>query len=265
VMNHLACLSSTLPVNKGLLLYIGADGDSAGNGFGLAPDVGRSQSRESTTLTPQDLEPFTRMPLVIVADGDNSHCLMNIDMHFGEKCLCLMSPTKWVSTATAPAPQGLFTFFLHAPLTAFCLLCGLTNVDAEAFKDADNVLNDFLNHVVDAQTPLLPGGVEHLMEDLYIKTLVVRFLFAHATLSQFAPIRTCGPEYLPLSKPSLDTLFKSEHLRNLVLRVASILGVYELFDDSESPMIMSVPAQTRDMSPLIKPAPIPIAGSSDDI
>jgi len=269
VMNHLACLGSTLPLNKGLMLYISADGDASGAGFRLAADVGRAQSSDSTTLTPQDLLPFTRVPLFIVADGDNSQCLYNMDLRFGEKFLCLMSPTKWVSSASAPVPQGLFTLFLHAPLTAFCLLCGLTNVDASSYKDAENILNEFLNRVVDAQAPLLPGGVEHLMGDLYVKTLVSRFLFAHATLSQYAPAARKGLEYLPLAKPSLDSLLKSVHLRNLVLRVASILGVTELFtteDDSDDcPLIAARPVPQSTMSPLIKAAPIPIAGSSDDI
>ena len=270
VLNHLACLSSALPMNKGVMLYISADSDAAGNGFSLEADVGRTQSSESTSLTPQDLLPFTRMPLVIVADSDNSQCLNNIDLHFGEKFLCLMSPTKWVSTMSAPVPQGLFTLFLHAPLTAFCLLCGLTNVDADAYKNAEGVLNEFLNRVVDAQAPLLPGGVEYLLGDLYVKTLVARFLFAHATLSEYSPASTKGLEYLPQSKPSLDSLFKSAHLRNLVLRVAAILGVTELFtrdDADDCPLVASqpIPQNMSNMSPLIKAAPIPIAGSSDNL
>jgi len=270
VLNHLACLSSSLPMNKGVMLYISADGDPSGSGFKLAADVGRTQSSESTTLSPQDLLPFTRMPLFIVADGDNSQCLTNMELHFGEKFLCLMSPTKWVSTISAPVPQGLFTLFLHAPLTAFCLLCGLTNVDADAYKNAETVLNEFLNRVVDAQAPLLPGGVEYLLGDLYIKTLVSRFLFAHATLSEYSPASTKGLEYLPQSKPSLDSLFRSAHLRNLVQRVASILGVSELFshddDADDCPLVSSQPIpSTSALSPLIKAAPIPIAGPSDSM
>jgi len=269
VMNHLACLSSTLPPNKGLMLYISADGDSAKNGFSLAPDVGRKQNVESTTLTPSDLVPFTRMPLFIVADGDNSQCLMNVELSFGEKFLCLMSPTKWAPNVAATVPRGIFTLFLNSPLAAFCLLCGLTNVDAAAYKDADTVLNDFLNRVIDAQPQLLPYGSEHLMEDLYVKTMVVNFLFAHATLSQYVPLSGKGPEYLPRSKPSLETMLQSVHLRNLVQRVASILGVSELFgspdnsSDEFSPVV--IPTATRDLSPLIKPAPIPISGARDDV
>jgi len=267
VMNHLACLSSTLPMNKGIMLYISTDGDASGNGFRLSADVGRTQTSDSTTLTPSDIQPFTRMPLFIVVDSDNSQCLENIDLRYGEKFLCLMSPTKWGSTVSATVPSGLFTLFLHAPLPAFCLLCGLTNVDADAYKGAEVFLNDFLNRVVDAQAPLLPGGVEHLLGDLYIKSMVARFVFAHAVLSLYAPARGKGPEYLPQSKPSLDALLKSEHLRNVVLRVASILGVSELFAEEDSddfPLTVPQPI-SQSLSPLIKPAPIPIAGSHDDI
>jgi len=263
ILNHLACLSSTLPMNKGIMLYISADTDASGNGFSLAADVGRTQNKDSTCLTPMDIQPFTRMPLFIVADSDNSHCLANIDLHFGEKFLCLMSPTKWASTVSATVPTGLFTLFLHSPLAAFCLLCGLTNVDADAYKNAETVLNDFLNRVVDAQAPLLPGGIEYLLGDVYIKTIVSRYLFAHATLSEYSPARGKGMEYLPQSKPSLDSLTKSAHLRNLVLRVASTLGVSELFNSDDADCGRASAAQT--MSPLIKAAPIPIAGSSDDI
>lgn len=230
VLNHLASLCSTLPLNTGLMLYISADGDAERSGFRLAADAGRTQSAACATLAPHDVLPFTRMPLFVVADSDNSHCLARAELPYGETHLFLLSPTKWVSTvAGTGAGRGLFTLFLHAPLSAFCLLCGLTNVDAAAYSDAQTLLRDFLDRVVDAQLPPLPGGADRLMDDVYVKTFVARFLFAHATLALFEPTCTLGPEYLPLATPSLDTLLRSVHLHNLVLRVASILGVSELF------------------------------------
>ena len=236
VLNHLASLCSTLPLNTGLMLYISADGDAERRGFRLAADAGRTQSAACTTLAPLDVLPFTRMPLVVVADSDNSHCLARAELPYGEKHLFLLSPTKWVSTvAGTRAGRGLFTLFLHAPLSAFCLLCGLTNVDAAAYGDAQALLRDFLDRVVDAQVPPLPGGADRLMDDVYVKTFVARFLFAHATLALFEPTCTLGPEYLPLATPSLDVLLRSVHLHNLVLRVASILGVSELFVSSVRP------------------------------
>jgi len=53
----------------------------------------------------------------------------------------------------------------------------------------------------------------------------------------------------------------------VVLRVASILGVSELFEEEDPddfPLTAPQPI-SHSLSPLIKPAPIPIAGSSDDI
>ena len=235
VLNHLASLCSTLPLNAGLMLYISADGDAERGGFRLAADAGRTQSAACTTLAPADVVPFTRMPLFVVADSDNSHCLARAELPYGERHLFLLSPTRWVATvAGSGAGRGLFTLFLHAPLSAFCLLCGLTNVDAAAYSDAQTLLRDFLDRVVDAPVPPLPGGADRLLDDVYVKTFVARFLFAHATLAHFEPTCTLGPEYLPLATPALDPLLHSVPLHNLVLRVASILGVSELFVSTPS-------------------------------
>ena len=257
VLNHLASLCSTLPLSTGLMLYIAADGDAERRGFRLAADAGRTQSAACATLAPADVVPFTRVPLFAVVDSDNSDCLARAELPYGERHLFLLSPTRWVATvAGAGAARGLFTLFLHAPLSAFCLLCGLTNVDAAAYGAAAALLRDFLDRVVDAPAPPLPGGADRLLDDAYVKTFVARYLFAHATLAHFEPTCALGPEYLPRAVPALDALLRSVPLHNLVLRVASTLGVSELFVAGPAPPL-AAPHPVLSTAPPADAAPAP--------
>lgn len=50
--------------------------------------------KETHCLHPGDLYPFTRRPMFIVIDSDNSFAFQNMPRHFGQPLLVLMSPVE---------------------------------------------------------------------------------------------------------------------------------------------------------------------------
>lgn len=64
-------------------------------------DTEHKKSKEAHCLYPGDLYPFTRRPLFVIVDSDNSFVFQHIPRYFGQPLVTLMSPQD-----TPPAFQG---------------------------------------------------------------------------------------------------------------------------------------------------------------
>lgn len=64
-------------------------------------DGEHKKQKESHCLYPGDLYPFTRRPLFVIVDSDNSFVFQHIPRYFGQPLVTLMSPQD-----TPPAFQG---------------------------------------------------------------------------------------------------------------------------------------------------------------
>ncbi|KAJ6598489.1 Protein SCAI, partial [Pseudolycoriella hygida] len=139
-----------LPPAGALLLYVSADGcfsttqhpeDYGYELGGLAtsvkrdtledeiPNRGKSAFKEPHCLYPGDLYPFTRRPMFIIIDSDNSFVFQHIPRYFGQPLVILMSPQDMPDAFQDMQQHGsLFTLFLHSPLTAFCYVCDVGDV-----------------------------------------------------------------------------------------------------------------------------------------
>lgn len=81
-------------------------------------------------LHPADLVPFTRKPLFLIVDSNNSIAFNNILNVFGQPLLILMSPVEYPSSVQDRSEIGsLFTLFLHTPLLGFCLVSDIGDLD----------------------------------------------------------------------------------------------------------------------------------------
>lgn len=54
----------------------------------------KSKYRELQCLYPGDLVPFTRRPLFMIIDSDNSFIFQNMPRHFSQPLVILMSPME---------------------------------------------------------------------------------------------------------------------------------------------------------------------------
>ncbi|KAM2547263.1 hypothetical protein PS2_018928 [Malus domestica] len=107
-----------------------------GKGDGSSSQVGCLQfgshrNRGVNNIYPSDLGPFTRRPLVLVIDCDNSEAFEAINgVQKGETVAMLLSSSSSYHATLGSSRQSsgsLFTIFLTAPVQAFCLLLGISH------------------------------------------------------------------------------------------------------------------------------------------
>lgn len=102
--------------------------------------------KEPHCLYPGDLYPFTRKPLFVVVDSDNSFVFQQIPRYFGQPLMVLMSPQDTPPTLRDLRHGGsLFTLFLHAPLVAFCLICNIGSLAVHRWERCQRHIERFLN------------------------------------------------------------------------------------------------------------------------
>lgn len=83
-------------------------------------------------LHPADLIPFTRKPLFLIVDSNNSTEFKNMPNVFDQPVMCLMSPIEYPSSVQDKSEIGsLFTLFLHTPLLGFCSVSDIGNLDQQ--------------------------------------------------------------------------------------------------------------------------------------
>ncbi|KAG9454489.1 hypothetical protein H6P81_007393 [Aristolochia fimbriata] len=154
--------------------------------------LGSSEDEGKNYLCPGDLIPFTRKPLFIIVDSENSHIFKAIHgMEKEERAAMLLSPS---SPSPAAAGDGnelpdvnMFTVFLTAPLQAFCMLLGLpgTNIEKETYWIAEKSLSSLFSKwgtILATSDSLDPVWAQVLL-DPFLRRFLLRFLFCRAVLT----------------------------------------------------------------------------------
>ncbi|KAJ0783678.1 putative protein SCAI [Helianthus annuus] len=217
-------LTSSLDYSGGLNLGPGANG-----GF--------------NTIDPSDLLPFTRRPLFLIIDSDNSKAFQAINRaEKGEPVAILLSPALLFPLHGAidpPLPGGSqFTSFLTVPLQAFVILLGFSGSDiqTENLNKAQKILSSSLNkwgEMLASSDTIHPVWAQ-VLGDPFLRRLLLRFIFCRAVFALYAP--TSGKkEYLPECSPSLPDAFLPTTPSSIatVLQIADIFGAATMFNNRE--------------------------------
>ncbi|KAJ0623295.1 putative protein SCAI [Helianthus annuus] len=217
-------LTSSLDYSGGLNLGPGANG-----GF--------------NTIDPSDLLPFTRRPLFLIIDSDNSKAFQAINRaEKGEPVAILVSPALSFPLHGAidpPLPGGSqFTSFLTVPLQAFVILLGFSGSDiqTENLNKAQKILSSSLNkwgEMLASSDTIHPVWAQ-VLGDPFLRRLLLRFIFCRAVFALYAP--TSGKkEYLPECSPSLPDAFLPTTPSSIatVLQIADIFGAATMFNNRE--------------------------------
>lgn len=182
-------------------------------------------------LYPEDLIPFTRRPLFIIIDSDNSQAFKVLHgAERGETAALLLSPEKPSSISSDLTPNGgQFTFFLTSPLLAYCQLIGLSSeIDVDAYNNAETILSSTLAEweVTLCTSNSLDPVWAQVLPDPFLRRLIVRFIFCRAVLSLFHPPGKGSPS-LPECLPNLPEAVSpnSASTQSFVIRLAESLGV----------------------------------------
>ncbi|GMH05929.1 hypothetical protein Nepgr_007769 [Nepenthes gracilis] len=196
----------------------------------------------STNFCPGDLIPFTRRPLFLVIDSDTSFAfkVLHGDEQ-GEPAALLLSPSrpsfKSPSRADVTQSGSQFTFFLTAPLQAFCQLVGLSFPDREkdVYDAAESIISNAFSkwEVILCTSTTLDLVWAQVLSDPFLRRLILRFIFCRAVLSLFHSPEDCDG-FVPVCLPLLPSLVlpESEVVRSSVLWLADHLQVSSCFSDT---------------------------------
>ncbi|KAH6819902.1 signal transducer [Perilla frutescens var. hirtella] len=173
--------------------------------------LGPSRNGGSNILFPGDLIPFTRRPLFLIIDSDNSHAFKVLHgAERGEPAALFLSPLspsfKKLNGIDMTHHGSQFTFFLTAPLQAFCLLVdyNLTSDDMDTYISTESILSAAFSkweQILCTSTDLDLVWAQ-LLSDPFLRRLILRFIFCRAVLTLFG-LREKGDQYLPICIPEL--------------------------------------------------------------
>ncbi|KAK9273801.1 hypothetical protein L1049_018611 [Liquidambar formosana] len=196
-------------------------------------------------IYPSDLIPFTRRPLFVVIDSDNSEAFKSINgAEKGEPVAMLLSPSLSPPAAAVAEssrhPNGsLFTIFLTAPLQAFYLLLGFSGSDIEMdmYNKAERLLSSSLNDwgMTLATSDTLDPVWAQVLNDPFLRRLLLRFIFCRAVLTLYSPTFN-KKEFLPECLPRLpvSVLPTTAASQTVVLQIAAIFSATSSFIFSEA-------------------------------
>ncbi|XP_043476429.1 protein SCAI isoform X2 [Leptopilina heterotoma] len=239
-----------LPANGALLLYLSADGcfstvkrpeesyDLGGVSTSSKRELEHGKrptgGKEPHCLYPGDLYPFTRKPLFVVVDSDNSFVFQQIPRYFGQPLMVLMSPQDTPSNLRDLRHGGsLFTLFLHAPLAAFCLICNVGSLAIHHWERCQSFIERFL---IEASRLVVRAKCEtsvlQFFGDDFLRLLLLRYVFCDVVLHLHRSFR--GRQQRPRCHPPLPEAEVLEHpsLHQFVYDLASSLDARDHFPDS---------------------------------
>ncbi|KAI7863893.1 hypothetical protein BDF14DRAFT_1839553 [Spinellus fusiger] len=213
---YLATAYKDIGENSALLLYISADGYVCpearmgifGGGALTAQRKPTADRVETTSsihcLNPGDLLPFTRKPLFLIVDCDNSVAFKNIPNLFDQPVMCLLSPTEYPSSVQDKSEIGsLFTLFLHTPLLGFCSISDIGNLDQDKWDECVTMISNMERKIGDSllsDTSLDPF-VRRFMADEFLWTFIVRFVLCSIILRCHSSFK--DEKSFPTSYPAL--------------------------------------------------------------
>ncbi|KAL2634676.1 hypothetical protein R1flu_006155 [Riccia fluitans] len=224
--------------------------------------LGGKRSAGVNFLYPGDLLPFTRRPLVLVIDSDNSPAFEVISgQERGEPTAMLLSPTlqpvedRGSAVASSSSSGGnLFTFFLTAPLLAFCRVVGVssTTLQPSVYEELEKLLSSFAAKWGDdlAASSTIHFTWARILNDPFLRQLILRFAFCRSTFCLHAAYRG-RHEYIPRCLPALpeESSSISKILEAGIYNLASSLGVVDQFVFSNPSALTNGALNVKSQSP----------------
>ncbi|KAJ8544013.1 hypothetical protein K7X08_025631 [Anisodus acutangulus] len=212
LISVVATMCEELPPESVVLIYISASG--------------------SNNLYPGDLIPFTRRPLFLIIDSDNSDAFKVLHgAERGERSALFLSPLRpsFKNPGTDVTQTGSqFTLFLSAPLQAFCQLVGFvsSDKDMDCYDEADGIISTAFAEweVILCTSTSLDLVWAQVLSDPFLRRFILRFIFCRAALGLFC-LNERGDEYLPVCLPKLPDTFSpnSETVQPAIRRLSKLL------------------------------------------
>ncbi|XP_026461155.1 protein SCAI-like [Ctenocephalides felis] len=199
-------------------------------------DDAMGHGKDPHCLYPGDLYPFTRRPMFLVVDSDNSFAFQNIPRYFGQPLVALLSPQDIPPAFQDLQRDGsLFTLFLHSPLLALCRCCHIVDLSAHTWDRCRSQYDRFASEVTRLITRShMKKAYLHFFGDEYLRTLILRFVFCDNVLRLHRGFRS--RRFRPKCSPPLPIPDLLEHpaLGQIVLQLAQQLDARSHFSEDDS-------------------------------
>eukprot|EP00698_Gefionella_okellyi_P015892 TRINITY_DN4513_c0_g1_i1.p1 TRINITY_DN4513_c0_g1~~TRINITY_DN4513_c0_g1_i1.p1 ORF type:complete len:568 (+),score=115.97 TRINITY_DN4513_c0_g1_i1:85-1788(+) len=241
-----ATASKELGEAGALLLYLSADGTLPATAAattqtsdvhpthpalqqgGIALRASRHSVPESAALYPTDLQPFTRRPLFVIVESENSAAFQGLCSPYQQPLIVLLAPQTQLLD---PRIGGELTLFLHSPLAALCAVCGVPLPPPVILQQAVQKMTEILQSIaaVMAGCSELDAAFAAFCADPFMAQLVVRFAFSVVLLSQHKKGGAKSSSFVPQSVPKLPTaLITDSTVVSQISDLANLLGVREV-------------------------------------
>lgn len=195
----------------------------------------RSQSslfKQLNCLHPGDLLPFTRKPLVLIIDSNNSYAFQQMRRHFGSPLVVLMSPTDYPAPFNDNTKGSLFSLFLHCPITALCSISNIIELPEPIWRESQLYLEKFYLEMgtIILQSRLIDPSFISLCNDDFLRLIIFRFIFCYTIMRLHRLFRNTN--HLPRSYPCLPDLELIQHpvIKQIISDLTVTLDIRSLFD-----------------------------------
>jgi len=250
--------------NSALLLYLSADGVKhilkgdgqegelqQGYSGGIATSTNprkteKTETSEQTALThclhPIDLVPFTRKPMFIIIDSNNSTAFKNIPKVFNAPLVSLMSPIEYPGNINDSAHSGgLFTLFLHSPIKAISFISDITEMANDKWnecktkiKEIENLISELYNAQA-TPTGNLDKSYKRFIQDDFLRQILVRYILCCNVLQFNEQFKE--PSHYPSCNPPLpQSLIFDPQIKEKVKELITLMEVTDKysFDDTQA-------------------------------
>ncbi|ORZ24556.1 hypothetical protein BCR42DRAFT_446487 [Absidia repens] len=195
-------------------------------------------------LYPADLIPFTRKPLFLIVDSNNSSAFQQTMPNlFDQPLMCLLSPVVYPSSIQDKSEIGsLFTLFLHTPLLGFCSVSDIGNLDQEKWDESiykvtqlERSIGKLLLEDID-----LDISIKRFMADDFLWTFIVRFVLCGIILRCHSSFKS--EKSYPTSYPNIpEAIYTAPDIMALFNELTVIADVSTYFNIPLAPAAAPTP------------------------
>ncbi|EGF83974.1 hypothetical protein BATDEDRAFT_34022 [Batrachochytrium dendrobatidis JAM81] len=244
---YIATAFKDLSENSAMFLYLSADGakrasqtDSYSGGVSTAVNYSRKPAPDKIdpdqhalihTLHPHDLVPFTRRPMFVIVDSNNSVAFKDFPKVFNQPFACLMSPTEY-PTAIKDTTHigGLFTLFLHAPVKGFTFVCDQSQLSPDIWSQCvvhadatEKIITDLIEKDVN-----IDKSYKRFTQDDFLRNFIVRYIFCYSILEHHNAFK--DPKHLPTAYPPIpSSIMTSPELITKIQELVKLASAESLY------------------------------------
>ncbi|KAJ2492940.1 hypothetical protein IWW37_000944 [Coemansia sp. RSA 2050] len=240
--------------------YIGGIATSRRSSGEAAKD--RSAEQLISSVHPADLVPYTRKPFFLIVESESSLAYRDMPNLFNQPLLCLLSPTQY---PMASSSGSIYTFFLHSPIVAFCVISQITSMASEQWSELETLFIEIEDLALELLNTYVAAAslVRKFLGDDFLRQIIIR----HALCCVFLDLHLefVKPEHMPQSSPER---FKDVIGAPVLLRkardIVELCSAEDRYRMSDSPPTSPAKTPPPVQGPPASPPPVALVAAAPE-